>query len=376
MPCPHNEITIVQRSQRQSAVAAAAYQSGEKLFCEYDQQVKHYPEKRGIVHNEILLPANAPQEYADRNTLWNAAEAVEKQWNSQLARRWVLTIPREIPPDQYAVLVREFCKQQFVSKGMIADFAIHDPHPPGHNPHAHVLLTMRAMDEHGKWLPKSRKVYDLDDNGERIKLPSGRWKSHKEDTVDWNDRKYCEIWRHEWEVIQNRYLEANDRPERVDLRSYARQGFDIVPTVHEGAAVRQMEKRGIQTSIGNLNREIRAANRLMKSIRQLMIAGRISEQNFNTMLEKTQTEQTELKAKVSEGRKRLSDEAQLANDAKQWVEAIQEYANITELDAATLNCLIKEIVVHERIDEDKTRHISIEIHFNLKPIPEVEQVTA
>ena len=270
MPCPHNEITIVQRSQRQSAVAAAAYQSGEKLFCEYDQQVKHYPEKRGIVHNEILLPANAPRSYADRNTLWNAAEAVEKQWNSQLARRWVLTIPREIPPDQYAVLVREFCEQQFVSKGMIADFAIHDPHPPGHNPHAHVLLTMRAMDEHGKWLPKSRKVYDLDENGERIKLPSGRWKSHKEDTVDWNDQKYCEIWRHEWEVIQNRYLEANDRPERVDLRSYARQGLDIIPTVHEGAAVRQMEKRGIQTNIGNLNREIRAANRLMKSIRQLI----------------------------------------------------------------------------------------------------------
>ena len=260
----------MQRSQQQSAVAAAAYQSGEKLFCEYDQEVKHYPEKRGIVHNEILLPANAPPEYADRNTLWNAAEAVEKQWNSQLARRWVLTIPREIPPDQYAVLVREFCEQQFVSKGMIADFAIHDPHPPGHNPHAHVLLTMRAMDEHGKWLPKSRKVYDLDENGERIKLPSGRWKSHKEDTVDWNDQKYCEIWRHEWEVIQNRYLEANDRPERVDLRSYARQGLDIVPTVHEGAAVRQMEKRGIQTNIGNLNREIRAANRLMKSIRQLI----------------------------------------------------------------------------------------------------------
>ena len=249
MPCPHNEITIVQRSQRQSAVAAAAYQSGEKLFCEYDQQVKHYPEKRGIVHNEILLPANAPPEYADRNTLWNAAEAVEKQWNSQLARRWVLTIPREIPPDQYAVLVREFCQQQFVSKGMIVDFAIHDPHPPGHNPHAHVLLTMRAIDEHGKWLPKSRKVYDLDESGERIKLPSGRWKSHKEDTVDWNDQKYCEIWRHEWEVIQNRYLEANDRPERVDLRSYARQGLDIIPTVHEGAAVQQMEKRGIQTNV-------------------------------------------------------------------------------------------------------------------------------
>lgn len=126
MPCPHNEISIVQRSQQQSAVAAAAYQSGEKLFCGYDQEVKHYPEKRGIVHNEILLPANAPRSYADRNTLWNAAEAVEKQWNSQLARRWVLTIPREIPPDQYAALVRDFCNQQFVSKGMCVDFAIHD----------------------------------------------------------------------------------------------------------------------------------------------------------------------------------------------------------------------------------------------------------
>lgn len=265
MPCPHNEITIVQRSQQQSAVAAAAYQSGEKLFCEYDQQVKHYPEKRGIVHNEILLPANAPQEYADRNTLWNAAEAVEKQWNSQLARRWVLTIPREIPPDQYAVLVREFCQKQFVSKGMIADFAIHDPHPPGHNPHAHVLLTMRAMDEHGKWLPKSRKVYDLDENGERIKLPSGRWKSHKEDTVDWNDQKYCEIWRYEWEVIQNRYLEANDRPERVDLRSYARQGLDIIPTKNE----LQQEQETLLSEIAELKVPLTEVQEDLKKLRDI-----------------------------------------------------------------------------------------------------------
>ena len=98
MPCPHNEISIVQRSHRQSAVAAAAYQSGEKLFCEYDQEVKHYPEKRGIVHNEILLPANAPLEYTDRNTLWNAAEAVEKQWNSQLAGGGCFPFPERYRP--------------------------------------------------------------------------------------------------------------------------------------------------------------------------------------------------------------------------------------------------------------------------------------
>ena len=268
MPCPHFDVKIVQRSNRQSAVAAAAYQSGERLFSEYDQKQKYYSEKRGIVHTEIMLPPHAPPEYADRNTLWNAAEAVEKQWNSQLARRIVLAIPREIPRSQHVDLIRDYCREFFVSKGMIADFAIHDKGDG--NPHAHILLTMRAMDKTGKWLPKSRKVYDLDENGERIRLPSGNWKSHKEDTVDWNDQKYGEIWRQGWAAVANRYLEANDRPERVDLRSYAKQGLDIVPTVHEGAAVRQMEKRGIQTNIGNLNREIKAANRLMQSIRQLI----------------------------------------------------------------------------------------------------------
>ena len=116
MPCPHNEISIVQRSHRQSAVAAAAYQSGEKLFCEYDQEVKHYPEKRGIVHNEILLPANAPLEYTDRNTLWNAAEAVEKQWNSQLARRWVLTIPERYRPTSMLSLSGSFARSSLFPK--------------------------------------------------------------------------------------------------------------------------------------------------------------------------------------------------------------------------------------------------------------------
>ena len=270
MPNPHFDISITQRSQGKSAVAGAAYQSGEKLFSEYDQKMKDYTRKRGIVYTEIMLPANAPPEYADRQVLWNSAEEVEKQWNSQLARRFVLTFPREVPLEHYPQMVQEYCMEHFVSKGMCCDFAIHDPDPPGHNPHCHVMLTMRAMDEHGKWLAKSRKVYDLDENGERIRLPSGSWKSHKEDTVDWNEQYHGEEWRHGWEVVQNRYLEMVGSPERVDLRSYARQGLDIVPTVHEGAAVRQMEKRGIQTNIGNLNREIRAANRLMKSIRQLI----------------------------------------------------------------------------------------------------------
>ena len=266
MPCPHFDVKIIQRSKRQSAVASAAYQSGERLFSEYDQKQKYYSHKSEIVHTEIMLPPHAPPEYADRNTLWNAAEAIEKQWNSQLARRFVLAIPRELPRSQYADLIRDYCREFFVSKGMIADFAIHDKGDG--NPHAHILLTMRAMDEQGKWLPKSRKVYDLDENGERIRLASGRWKSHKEDTVDWNDQKYAEIWRQGWADTANRYLEAIGSPERLDLRSYVRQGIDKIPTVHMGPAVSQLEKKGIQTNIGNLNRDIKAANSLMQSIRQ------------------------------------------------------------------------------------------------------------
>ena len=99
--CPHFKITIVKRSQGQSAVAGAAYQSGERLFSEYDQKTKFYNKKKELVHSEIMLPPHAPPGYADRATLWNAVESVENQWNSQLARRIVLALPREVPKDQY-----------------------------------------------------------------------------------------------------------------------------------------------------------------------------------------------------------------------------------------------------------------------------------
>ena len=148
IPCPHFKITIVKRSQGQSAVAGAAYQSGERLFSEYDQKTKFYNKKKELVHAEIMLPSYAPPGFADRATLWNTVEAVENQWNSQLARRIVLAFPVEVPKEQYLPMLKEFCNEQFVSKGMIADFAIHDKGDG--NPHAHILLTIRAMDEHGK----------------------------------------------------------------------------------------------------------------------------------------------------------------------------------------------------------------------------------
>ena len=276
MTCPHFSISIRSRynkrsGSRGSAVAGAAYQSAEKLFSEYDGRTKNYSYKKPeLVFSGLMIPENAPPEYADRATLWNAVEKAETRFDAQLSRRIIAALPRERPFDQSIAMVKEFCQENFVSRGMCCDIAVHDPAPPGHNPHVHIMLTMRGIDEHGKWLPKSRKEYVLDEKGERIRLPSGEWKSRKVDTVDWNKKENAEIWRQSWEEYQNRYLERNQRTERVSLKSYKRQGIEQIPTEHMGPAASAMEKKGIETDIGNLNREIRQSNALMQSIRNMI----------------------------------------------------------------------------------------------------------
>ena len=214
-----------------------------------------------VIHSEILLPPNAPEKYYDRETLWNSAEKVETQWNSQLTRKIIIALPIEIPTDQYTELVRNYCNEQFVSKGMCCDFAVHDKGDG--NPHTHIMLTMRAIDENGKWLPKCRKVYELDEHGNRIG-------SHREDIVDWNKKENAEIWRHAWEEKVNEYLEKNNRPERIDMRSYERQEIDIVPTVHLGPAASEMERRGEETILGTLNRDIVKFNSVRKHLRKAL----------------------------------------------------------------------------------------------------------
>ena len=250
-------------------MAGAAYQSGERLYSEFDHRTKNYAYKSSeVMAKGILLPANAPRAYENREVLWNAVEKSEKQWNAQLCRSIIMAIPRELPRTEYEKLIRDYCQEQFVSKGMVADFAIHDKGDG--NPHAHIMLTMRAFDEHGKFLPKARKVYDLDEDGQRIKLPSGEWKSHKENTVDWNDRGKAEVWRTAWAEICNRYLERAGSEERLDLRSYERQGRDELPTIHLGPAVAHLEKKGVRTEIGDYNRQIKTHNTWLKKLRQVV----------------------------------------------------------------------------------------------------------
>ena len=221
-----------------SAVAATAYRSGGKITNEWDGMIHDYTRKRGIVHSEILLPSNAPPDFQDRGTLWNSVEQIEKACNSQLARELEVALPIELSREEQVRLVRAYCSSQFVSRGMCADFNIHDT--GSGNPHAHILLTMRPMDERGKWLPKSKKEYVLDESGERIRLPSGNFKTRKVDLVDWNSQENAEVWRKAWADLANEYLAQNNRPERIDHRSYERQGIDQIPTVHIGVAASQM----------------------------------------------------------------------------------------------------------------------------------------
>ncbi len=264
----HCSIKIVSRGKGKSAVAAAAYRSGEKLTNEWDGLTHDYTKKGGVVHSEILLPAHAPPAFSDRSTLWNSVELSEKSNNAQLAREVEIALPVELSREEQTRLVREYCSSQFVSKGMIADFNLHDT--GGGNPHAHILLTMRPLDEKGAWLPKSKKEYVLDENGEKIRLPSGRYKTRKVDLVDWNNRENAEVWRRAWADLANDFLAQNNRPERIDHRSYERQGIDQLPTVHVGVSATQMEKKGIVTERGELNRNINAANRILREIRRLV----------------------------------------------------------------------------------------------------------
>ena len=261
----HIPVSIIKRSEGRSAVAAAAYRSGTKLTNEWDGLTHDYTRKGGVVHAEIMLPAHAPPEFADRSTLWNSVEQIEKARDSQLAREIEAALPRELSREQQLALVRAYVKDNFVDKGMCADFAIHDKGTG--NPHVHIMLTVRPLKENGAWGAKCRKAYDLDENGQRIPDGKGGWKNHREDTTDWNDKGNVEIWRAAWAAYTNRALEAAGQPALVDHRSYKRQGIDKIPSVHLGPAASQMEKRGIRTDKGEVNRQIAADNKLLKEIK-------------------------------------------------------------------------------------------------------------
>ena len=260
----HLCIKIISRGKGKSAVAASAYRSGEKIKNEYDDILHDFTRKGGIAHTEILLPQNAPQEFLDRGTLWNSVEKIEKSKNSQLAREIEVALPKELDREKQINLVREYVKENFIKVGMCADIALHDKNDG--NPHCHILLTMRPLNEDTTWGAKSKKEYILDENGEKVKLKNGNYKTRKINTTDWNEQDKAEEWRKAWADITNKYLEENSIQDKVDHRSYQRQGIEQIPTIHLGVSATQMEKKGIATDRGNINREIKHQNMILREI--------------------------------------------------------------------------------------------------------------
>lgn len=263
MPCPTGSFKIISRGKGQSCMASCAYYSGEKKYSEYECCWK-YPHSSSsrVKWVEVMLPSNAPRAYADPQMLWNAVDAAETSVNAQTARSMLFALPRELTDEQNLALVRDFCQKEFVDKGMVCNFFYHDKGDG--NPHVHIMLTLRAMDENGKWLPKSKNVYALDENGNRIRVPNGSWKRVKVDTVDWNERKYGEIWRQDWAAAQNAALEAAGRMERVDMRSLERQGVeDRLPQKHLGPTASALERKGVSSERGDENRKIISVNKVL-----------------------------------------------------------------------------------------------------------------
>ena len=306
----HLEAKVVGRGAGRSAVAASAYLSCSHLYNDYDGVQHDYTKKQGLVWQEVFLPEYAPWEWQNREKLWNAVEETETAKDSRLAREFVVALPIELNREEQIELLQEFIREQFVADGMCADAAIHDT--DGHNPHAHILLTVRPLDERGKWQYKTEKEYLCMRNGEERGFTAAEFKSAQNDGWEkqypykvgkkkvymtpsaaeaqeliradkhpkstrygrqnpiserWNSEEQLVSWRVAWADVTNRYLESAGREERIDHRSNAARGLDEIPTIHEGVTVQALERKGIVSDRCEMNRQIRADNALLRELK-------------------------------------------------------------------------------------------------------------
>lgn len=313
----HLEAKVVSRGTGRSAVAASAYLSCSKIFNDYDGVQHDYTRKKGLVWQQVFLPEYAPREWQDRCVLWNAVEENEKTKNSRLAREFVVALPIELNESRREKLLSDFISDTFVAEGMCADVAIHDPNPPGHNPHAHIMLTVRPLDEKGKWQYKTekeyfcvkgseekgftaaefkvaqaqaegwekqysykvgkKKVYMPPSEAERLgyvrvnKYPKSTKFGRQNPTAQrWNSEEQLVLWRKAWADVTNLHLEQAGRAERIDHRSHAERGLEEQPTIHEGVVARALEKKGIVSDRCELNRQIKADNALLRELKAQM----------------------------------------------------------------------------------------------------------
>lgn len=308
----HLEAKVVSRGNGRSAVAASAYLSCSKMLNDYDGVQHDFTRKKGLIWQDVFLPEFAPPEWKDRSVLWNAVEKNEKTKDSRLAREFVPALPIELTPAQWQELLTDFIQNNFVADGMCADVAVHDPYPPGHNPHAHIMVTVRPLDEKGNWQYKAEKEYVCARNGEergftaaefkaaqadgwekqypykvgrkKVYLPPSEAEKHGYERVSkypkstkygrqnpiserWNSEEQLVHWRKAWADAANRYLEWYGHEERIDHRSHEERGLDEQPTIHEGVAARALERQGIISDRCEINRQIKADNALLRELK-------------------------------------------------------------------------------------------------------------
>lgn len=264
----HMSIKNISRAKGKTAIAAAAYRAGTILTDQETGITHSYTQKTEVAYTEIILPEHAPEEYRNREILWNEVQKVETQDRARLAREWEVAIPNELDLDQAKTLIRNFAGS-LVKEGMCVDLAIHWKNG---NHHAHIMGTTRPIGKDGKWAAKERKGYKLDAEGKKIPVidpKTGRqkigargrkmWQRETVQANDWNRREKVEEWRKRWADCCNKYL---SREQQIDHRSYERQGITQLPTVHEGYAARLMEQRGTASDLCQRNRDIRIYNQI------------------------------------------------------------------------------------------------------------------
>ena len=306
----HMQAKVVSRGSGRSAVAASAYMSCSRMYNDYDGIQHDYTRKQGLIYQEVMLPPMAPSKWNDREQLWNAVEENEKTKDSRLAREFVVALPVELDKDSNISLLQNFIQKNFVDMGMCADFAIHDT--DGHNPHAHILLTVRPLNENGTWQYKTEKEYLCIKDGEEKGFTASEFKDAQKEgwekqyrykagkkkvyltpsaaqekgyeridkhpkstrygrqnpiSEQWNSEEQLCLWRANWADAVNKMLALNQINAAIDHRSFAAQGITEQPTIHEGYIAQNMEKKGMIADRCEINRRVRADNRILRELK-------------------------------------------------------------------------------------------------------------
>ena len=306
----HMQAKVVSRGSGRSAVAASAYMSCIRIYNDYDCIQHDYTRKHGLIYQEVMLPPMAPPKWKNREQLWNAVEAAEKTKDSRLAREFVVALPIELDKDSNISLLQNFIQKNFVDMGMCADFAIHDT--DGHNPHAHILLTVRPLNENGTWQYKTEKEYLCIKDGEEKGFTASEFKDAQKEgwekqyrykagkkkvyltpsaaqekgyeridkhpkstrygrqnpiSEQWNSEEQLCLWRANWADAVNKMLALNQINAAIDHRSFAAQGITEQPTIHEGYIAQNMEKKGMIADRCEINRRVRADNRILRELK-------------------------------------------------------------------------------------------------------------